>query len=127
MSQPFKDDGKKLRMHLLPVDPVLDIVKVLEFGAKKYAPNAWREGVAWTRIMDAAERHLASWKKGDDYDKESGLNHLAHAACNIIFLLEYERTSTRLDDRYRAEVSDRQLHDNLDGPCLCGAWHANAR
>lgn len=127
----FNDDSEKLRMHLLPVDPILDIVRVLEFGAKKYTAEAWRAGVAWTRVLDAAERHIVKFKRGDDIDTESGLNHLAHAACNLLFLLEYTRTSARLDNRYstvsKGDASNRQLHDNLDGPCLCGATHTNVR
>ncbi len=130
-SQVFKDDSAKLAMHLLPVDPINDIVKTLEFGAKKYSPNAWREGIAWTRIMDAAERHISKWKKGIDNDAESGLNHLAHAACNLLFLLEYARTSTKLDNRFSTlaskAVGHRQLHDVLEGPCLCGATHTNVK
>lgn len=125
--QPFKDDSAKLRMNLLPADPVLDIVRVLEFGAKKYAPNAWRTGLAWNRIMDACERHIAAWKRGIDTDAESGINHLAHAACNLVFLLEYSRTCPQLDDRFRPELSNRRLHDNLDGPCLCGATHTEVK
>lgn len=125
----FKDDAAKLPMHLLPVDPIIDVVKVLAFGAKKYSADAWREGIAWNRVLDAAERHIAEFKKGNDIDQESGLNHLAHAACNLLFILEYSRTQGRLDDRYstvvRRGVSNRQLHDVLDGgPCCCGGTHA---
>jgi len=32
-------------------------------------------------------RHLVAEYKGEDYDIESGFLHLAHAACNILFLL----------------------------------------
>jgi|ERR1700677_1933901 len=131
MNAPFKADAGKLAMHLLPTDPILDVVKVLEFGAKKYSADAWRLGISWNRIMDAAERHIASWKKGDDYDKESGFNHLAHAACNLFFLLEYSRTHAKLDDRFStcesSGVPGRQLHDVLDGPCMCGATHTGIR
>lgn len=123
----FKDDGTKLRMHLMPPEPVRQIVKVLEFGAKKYAANAWRDGIAWNRILDAAERHIAKWKEGDTYDDESGLNHLAHAACNLVFLLEYAKTHPELDDRYKPNETHRTLHDVLEGPCMCGAWHTEGK
>ena len=41
---------------------------------------------------------------GEDKDPESGLSHLAHAACCIMFLLEFEKTHPELDDRYKPNV-----------------------
>jgi len=35
-------------------------------------------------------RHLNSHHAGEYFDQESGLTHLAHAACNLIFLMELE-------------------------------------
>jgi len=46
-------------------------------------------------------RHLTAWWAGEDLDPESGLHHLAHAACCLMFLLEYTQTHTELDDRPR--------------------------
>jgi hypothetical protein len=38
----------------------------------------------------AALRHLIRWWRGEKIDPDSGLPHLAHAACSIFFLLEKE-------------------------------------
>ena len=97
--QATKADSEKIRLELLPVRPLLDIGKVLTFGAKKYEPRIWEKGFAWSRAYAAALRHLFAWWSGETYDKETGLNHLAHALCEIMFLLEFSYTHPELDDR----------------------------
>jgi hypothetical protein len=83
-----KHDAGKPRFSLLPIGAVRSVVKVLEFGAAKYAPDAW-QGVpdARRRYYDAAMRHLDAYWSGERDDSESGLPHLAHAACCVLFLL----------------------------------------
>lgn len=96
-----KDDGK-LPWHLLPSDAVEEVIKVLEFGAQKYEPRGWEKGMAWSRLFSAAMRHLWKWFRGEGMDPETGLSHLAHAACCVLFLLAYEIRGSRYiewDDR----------------------------
>ena len=95
----MKFDTEKIRVDLLPVKPVLEIAKVFTFGANKYADRNWEKGLKWGRVYGAALRHLFYWFLGEDKDPESGLSHLAHAGCNIMFLLEYANTHPELDDR----------------------------
>lgn len=87
----MKFDGEKPRMGLLPPYALEDISKVLTFGAKKYLPNNWKyvEGGA-ERYLNAALRHINSIQKGELEDPESGLLHLSHAACCIMFLIDLE-------------------------------------
>ncbi len=47
-------------------------------------------------------RHLIAWISGESYDKESGINHLAHAAANLMMLLEYQNRGTGEDDRHES-------------------------
>jgi hypothetical protein len=98
-----KADGGKARVDLLPVGPLLDEARVLGFGATNYADNNWRLGFAWSRIYGAALRHLFAWWGGEDDDPETGLPHLAHAACDVHFLMEFAATGSGKDDRWRAE------------------------
>lgn len=94
-----KDDRDKLPWHLLPGDAVEEIVKVLDFGQKKYAPRNWEKGMSWSRVFSALMRHMWAWWEGEDTDKETGLSHLAHAGCCILFLLSFEKRKTGTDDR----------------------------
>lgn len=82
------DDGKR-DFTLLPWPAVEEIVKVLEFGAKKYARDNWQK-VAADRYLKAAFRHLIAYSQGEVNDKESGLPHLAHLGCCVLFLLSLE-------------------------------------
>ena len=84
-----KDDSKKPRWELLPMGPV---VKVLTMGATKYAPDNWQlVADSRRRYYAAALRHLVAWWGGEKTDPESGLSHLAHAACNLLFLAWFDK------------------------------------
>lgn len=104
MSGGIKHDQAKPRMELLSTEAMTRIAEVMGFGAKKYAAHNWRKGLAWSRVIGAALRHLTSFNEGEDKDPESGLSHLAHAGCCIMFLLDYEKNHPELDDRYKAEI-----------------------
>lgn len=88
----MKFDGDKPRMALL-VDGCPNaleaVASVLTFGAQKYEADSWK-GVpnGAERYKSALLRHLTAVGKGEVLDSESGLHHLAHAACNALFILE---------------------------------------
>lgn len=92
-------DRGKLRYDLMPPQALEDIVQILTFGAEKYGDRNWEGGMAWSRCYGSMMRHIQAWWSGEDVDSESGEHHLAHAACNLIFLMEYTRTKSDLDDR----------------------------
>lgn len=103
-NQAIKFDSDKMPLHLLSSEALLQTAAVLKFGADKYAAHNWRGGFAWSRPLAAAMRHILAFNAGEDKDPESGLSHLAHAACCIMFLLEFEKTHQELDDRYKPNV-----------------------
>ena len=87
-----KDDQEKNRLDLIEPEFIEGIGKVLTFGADKYEPNNWQKVEdAEDRYYAAALRHLIAWRKGEKTDPESGLSHLYHVACNIMFLQHFER------------------------------------
>lgn len=100
----LKFDTDKLPLNLLSTEAMNQTAAVLKFGAIKYAEHNWRKGFAWSRPLAAAMRHITAFNDGEDLDPESGLSHLAHAACCIMFLLEFEKTHPELDDRYKSDV-----------------------
>jgi hypothetical protein len=86
-----KDDQDKARWDLLPWDAAEQVVEVLTFGARKYAPDNWRHvPEPQNRYFAAAMRHLVAWRNGQQDDPETGLPHLAHATCCLMFLLSRE-------------------------------------
>lgn len=104
MSQGRKFDQGKPMVSLIPSAPLIEVARVLTFGAKKYDSHNWRAGINYSRLYDASLRHTLASKEGEDLDPESGLNHLAHGICGLMFLLEYQLSSNRYaqyDDRYK--------------------------
>lgn len=99
----IKFDQDKVRMDLVPVYPLNEIAKVLTFGAKKYADRNWEKGLDYSRVYGALQRHSMAWYSGIDTDEETGISHLAHAGCCIMFLLEYENTKRGNDDRPKGD------------------------
>jgi hypothetical protein len=86
-----KHDGGKLRWSLLPPGTILKVIMVLEMGAKKYRIDNWQHvEQPDRRYYDAAMRHIHAWLYGEMNDPESGLPHLAHAVCCLLFLMWFD-------------------------------------
>jgi hypothetical protein len=90
-------------MELLSPIALEQIAKVLAAGAEKYDDHNWRGGFKWTRLAGSTLRHLFAWLGGEDTDPETGLSHLAHAGCNVMFLLEHEAHNLGEDDRWKSQ------------------------
>ena len=89
-NQEAKADGGKMRPTLVPVGIIKAIAEVREYGCKKYKdPDNWKR-VEAERYRDALYRHWLAYLEGEKCDKESGLPHLWHLACNAAFLIELE-------------------------------------
>jgi len=85
----IKFDHGKLRYDLVPPGALASVTEVLAYGAAKYEEENWRfVGDPEARYFAAAMRHLMAWQQGEAIDPESGCEHLAHAACCLMFLIE---------------------------------------
>lgn len=92
-SEGIKCDDSKLRYDLVPSKPFEELVKVLTFGANKYSPNNWQlVEPARPRYSAALMRHFELWRQGEQFDKETHIHHLAHVACNALFLTWFDLT-----------------------------------
>lgn len=90
-----KHDGEKDRWDLLPWGEVRDVVKVLTFGAGKYKDNNWQKvSNGERRYFSAAMRHITARELGERIDPESGLPHLAHAICCLLFWLWLDKSKS---------------------------------
>lgn len=86
-----KFDGGKPMWDLLPYRQLGHIAQVLTFGAEKYGANSWQSIPDFdSRYFAALMRHLAAWKEGEKLDPESGIEHLAHAGCCLLFLMWHD-------------------------------------
>lgn len=107
-----KADKGKLPISLVPMFIIKCIAAIRKYGEEKYhAPNNWVL-VDKQRYVDAMWRHLIAYQEGEIYDKESGLPHLWHAACNMAFILEMESPDWNVR-KQQLIASDPKLQEQL--------------
>lgn len=102
MKNSFKktDEGKPT-FELLPIDLLAETNKVLQHGRNKYGLLNWqkKENFKLSRCYNALLRHMFAWWRGEDNDPETGLSHLSHAMCNLLFLMYHFQNNKEADDR----------------------------
>lgn len=83
------DEGKPI-FTWVPPAIIRAIERVRAFGNKKYHdPDNWRQ-VSPDRYWQAYLRHtIAAWWDFRKKDKESGLRHIDHCACNLAFIMQF--------------------------------------
>jgi hypothetical protein len=106
-----KDDTEKSKVELLSPLWIMGVGQVLGFGAKKYCDHNWRKGLAVTRCLGAALRHIFAFLGGEDLDPESKQPHLLHASCSLMFAYELWKTRPDLDDRWKPEGKKNETRD----------------
>src|SRR5690554_3303535 len=98
-SSAVRYNSGKLQWSLVDFDALEDMVKVLEFGAKKYAADNWKKGLKTNEIAESILRHLFAYLRGEDIDPESGLPHTGHIMCNAMFLSYMQKFAPKFDGR----------------------------
>lgn len=91
----LKNDLGKPSWTLLPFRALSLVVDVLTFGAAEYDRDNWQQVKPEHRYEDALFRHYAAWRLGERLDPKSGLPHLAHMACNALFILALKEGTDR--------------------------------
>lgn len=94
--------SKPERYDLIPSEAMDEVARVYGYGALKYDTHNWYRGYAYGLSIAALERHISLFKQNEDYDKESGLHHLAHAIFHCLTLIMFQRHSRGTDDRLKA-------------------------
>jgi hypothetical protein len=98
-----KDDQGKPPLSLIPRTALWAEARVMAHGADKYGRDNWRGGMSWSRLIDAALRHITAFADGEDIDNGeggTGESHLANARCCLAFLIEYMEYELGEDDRH---------------------------
>jgi len=94
-----KFDSGKDPEHLYSIPAHKRLMRVLRHGADKYGERNWEQGMEWSRVYAAIERHLHAWQNGEDIDPDSGEPHLACAQAGLMFLNHYEEKKIGTDNR----------------------------
>lgn len=119
MSQGERKNEGKLKWHTFPLFLIEPLIRVGDFGAKKYAAFNFLKGLSVNACLDSAKRHMAAFEDPSvsDFDEESGLVHLAHAAWNLLVAAYMVKTRPDLDNRYKGET---RLENEYEGIHLTG-------
>jgi hypothetical protein len=84
------------------IDPLalLHLGEVSGYGAKKYEnPFNFLLGYDWDLSYNAIQRHLLAFWSGEDFDDESGLAHVVHAAWHCLALFSFMHRGAGRDTR----------------------------
>ena len=113
--QSLRYNEGKTQWSLLPWDQLESMIKVLEYGAHKYSVfqddkgnlikgkditiedskkfklissgrDNWKKGFPLNELWDSNLRHTKALMTGELLDNESGLPHIGHILCNVVFL-----------------------------------------
>jgi len=80
----------KLQWNLVHFKSIEPLVRVLEFGEKKYDAFNWMKPMDTNQILNSAQRHLAAMIDGEDFDEESKFEHAGHVLCNMMFYIYHK-------------------------------------
>lgn len=119
------NEGKP-RYSLLDKDFLEEFTKVMTYGYNKYTTkdeqgniistgrDNWRLGLSWSDTIDSMMRHLAEFRDRKLYDDESGLHHMAHIACNAMFLHYYSKHKREFDDMPKNHFHNKRIGLDID-------------
>lgn len=107
VEEAIKHDRDKSRPDLITPDFIWELADVLRFGATKYSENNWRsgDGLMVSRCYAAAMRHMLAFWNGETMDQETGLSHISHATCNLMFIHWLIQHRPDRDDRWVEEAT----------------------
>jgi Domain of unknown function (DUF5664) len=111
-----KKAGNLERYDLIPAEPLRLLARHFGQGCIKYEDRNWEQGMPFSRLFAALNRHLWQFWAGEDVDAETGSPHLTAVAWHAFALVEYLATHPEMDDRPRVNRAfyDRTWSDSDD-------------
>jgi hypothetical protein len=96
---PKEPEQIKIDHTFLPLDALDEVSRALMHGEEKYASQLWVTKPHRHRALVAkALRHIFAFQRGENIDS-SGLQHIACAICDLMFLQSNILRGTGTDDR----------------------------
>ena len=119
-NQTAKRDAGKPKLTLVPHQIIYDIARVREYGNIVHLDSDnWRT-VEIERFRDAMYRHMLDYlEEPKGLDKDSGLTHLAHLACNVAFLCEMEKEEKQKMTKQEVEKATNILLTAIQKNTTC--------
>lgn len=108
-SEGLRYNAGKVRHDLLEPFAINELAKVFTKGSEKYSDHNWLKGMKWSTMLASMKRHLNAYERGEDFDPETGLYHMAHVAWNALGIVSYYKFHPNLDDRF----GKQKFHPNI--------------
>lgn len=96
-----KPSEGKPPISLIPREAIIETAKCFDYGSKKHGRYAFHSGVEYTKLIDAALRHLFAIADGEDIDEESGNKHAGAVIANMAMLISMY-SKPEFDDRKKS-------------------------
>ena len=91
---------KKPSLSVVSFPVMFEIGNAMLEGACKYRAHNYRfAGVRYSVYINAALRHLALHWEGEDFDPDSGINHIGKALASLVVLRDSMMLGNAVDDR----------------------------
>jgi hypothetical protein len=85
MEQSLRYNTGKPQWSLVDFKSLEPLVRVMEYGAQKYARENWKKGLDLNQILESLSRHLFALMSGEQIDPESGCEHIGNIMANAMF------------------------------------------
>jgi hypothetical protein len=109
-----KNDQQKFDVCLTPAAAELEEAFVWTFGKQKYDSYNWHNGIKYSRIISAIERHLKLLKSGIDFDYETKAHHAAAIRASCAMLIQFTLEGrTELDDRIKLDEETKSKIEKM--------------
>ena len=83
----IKHDSDKTRYDLIDWPFVEGMANVMTANVGKHEDDTWKSIEPFRqKHFSALMRHVVKWMCGEKLDAETGMSHLYHAACRLMFL-----------------------------------------
>lgn len=102
------DRGKPTPQYIDPMF-LFEVGAGMGFGEHKYGPWNFAGGMRWCKLLGGVFRHTILFALGVDYDKESGISHIALAACGLNMLYTHWRAGLGTDDRLKLPGTEKHV------------------
>lgn len=98
-----RDNANKTEWHNFPLFLLEPLMRVAQYGSKKYEKYNFLRGAPISQYTDCIMRHMEKFSNPDlpDLDDESLQHHLAHAAWNCLVAIWVLENMPDLDDRWK--------------------------
>lgn len=97
---------KSARFDLIPTGALTKLAEHYGVGALKYDDNQWRKSYEWSKSYAALQRHAVAFWGGEDFDEETGSEHMAAVAWHAFTLMTFFDEDKQFDDRFKPVSSD---------------------